>query len=365
MKKTILAAVVTLVLLAAATNGITLAESGTTGVRAAETAAASANTTSAANTAAATSAADTAATATAASGQTALLNVLQGVNTDNVVQMSSTYTYTQMCLDTLALCAIYPDYVACDVGGYSEQGLIIPYIVLGHKDAPHKVYVTSTMHAREYLNTQVLMKMIENYAKGYAAGQYQDMLGSTVYYIIPMVNPDGVQMVQTDKRFAGWKNNANGVNLNRNFSPGWENQENTTNTPDGDKFKGYAPETESEVQAMIAVGGLETWDFVLNFHQMGNVLYYGSPLASSSYNASCRSWAKTIRTVNGYTIMPCDTSESACGTFGDYIPVAYGCPYVTIETDNCLPPRGQTHASNVYARNFGVLEKISRTLSGT
>lgn len=293
----------------------------------------------------------------------ASVDVLQGVDTNNVVQMSSTYTYTQMCLDTLALCAIYPDYVSCDVAGYSEQGLIIPYIILGSVDAPHKVYVTSTIHAREYLNTQVVMKMIENYAKGFACGKYQNVLQNTVFYIIPMVNPDGVQMVQTDRRFTNWKNNANGVNLNRNFSPGWENQANTTNSPDGDKFKGYAPETESEVQAMIHLGTLQNWDFVLNFHQMGNVIYYGSPLASRSYNAACRSWAKTIRAVNGYTIMPCDTSESACGTFGDYIPVAYGCPYVTIETDSCLPPRGQSHAKTVYNRNFAVLETISNTLA--
>ena len=78
--------------------------------------------------------ANTAETVSTASND--LINILEGVDTNNVVQMSSTYTYTQMCLDTLALCAIYPDYVSCDVAGYSEQGLLIPYVVLGSKDAP-------------------------------------------------------------------------------------------------------------------------------------------------------------------------------------------------------------------------------------
>ena len=57
------------------------------------------------------------------------------------------------------------------------------------------------MHAREWLNSQLVMKMIEQCASQYYTGSYggrtyRRLFKNVCFYVIPMLNPDGVNISQ-------------------------------------------------------------------------------------------------------------------------------------------------------------------------
>ena len=95
----------------------------------------------------------------------------------SVVQMSSMYTYTQMESDIATLATRYPNVISYASLGKTALGRDITVVCLGNKSAAHSVMVQSSIHAREYLCTQVTMKMIEYYG----IEKSKDTLGITTF----------------------------------------------------------------------------------------------------------------------------------------------------------------------------------------
>lgn len=126
--------------------------------------------------------------------------------------------------------------------GNSVLGKPIYVIKLGR--GPRKVFYSGSIHANEWITTPVLMKFIEDYCISYVRRSnlygysVQNIFNSTSIYIMPMVNPDGVDLVTGNlavsspsyqkalhiaNQFSsipfpnGWKANLNGVDLNLQF----------------------------------------------------------------------------------------------------------------------------------------------------
>ena len=113
-------------------------------------------------------------------------------------------------------------------------------MLLGLDTGSRNVFYSGSIHANEYITSIVLMKFIEDYCDTFLTGtslngiSTQELYNSTSIYIIPMVNPDGVDLVNNvysessypfikAKNIAndfpdipfpdGWKSNINGVDL--------------------------------------------------------------------------------------------------------------------------------------------------------
>ena len=146
------------------------------------------------------------------------------------------------------------------------QGLLVRYPFLSQKciartawgrpvtalrigQGPRCALYNASHHANEWITTPVLLQFLEQYA--YAVATEGRILGMdaqqlwrrTTLWLVPMVNPDGVDLVtgairpgsqqyQAAQRIAagfpeipfpgGWKANLTGTDLNLNYPAGWE-----------------------------------------------------------------------------------------------------------------------------------------------
>ena len=149
-----------------------------------------------------------------------------------------------------------------------------------------KILLQGCIHAREYITSYLLIKMI-NYLKNFK------LIGQI--YIIPLSNPDGldicingtknlkkqkdVKRIKTLLQFVDkslYKANANAVDLNTNFDADWgKGKYNNSLYPWTENFIGFKPNSESEIKAIINFTKIINPDLTLSYHSKGNVIYYG------------------------------------------------------------------------------------------
>ena len=156
------------------------------------------------------------------------------------------YSYSDMKVDLKKLEKAYGSILKVDIAGKSLDKRNLYYVTLGNAKAKKTVYVETSVHAREYMNTKFMMKVIEDYCRGYDTKKYKGKKYSTIFnnvklVIMPMVNPDGVTISQYGPKkirnaklrenlykiaggvdFKIWKANARGIDINRNYAEGFD-----------------------------------------------------------------------------------------------------------------------------------------------
>ena len=289
------------------------------------------------------------------------------------------YTYDAMVEDMMLLQVGHEDIMTYEPLANTSQGRNVWLIKFGNLEADKKILITASIHAREYMTSQLVMKMLEEYVCNYdipmADGTtYRQYFDSACFYILPMINPDGVSISQfgidgaTQETTRDWlrsinsrsgltqiKANANGVDLNRNFPLGFGQDSGTSWAPGLCKYPGVAPFSEAETQVMGVL--LNENDFVtcINYHSMGNVIYYGAATNSPEVAAGCQNMANIVQSITGYRKEYCG---KAIGSFADYFGTVEAAPSVTIEIGTANPvPINQF--PNIYSRNINVWPVIA------
>lgn len=93
---------------------------------------------------------------------------------------------------------VYP-FIEIGSVGKSVMGKDIPYLRIGN--GKKEVFYSSSIHANEWICSPVVMKFLENLSLAYVNDSYiygylaRNILNSVSIYIVPMVNPDGVDLV--------------------------------------------------------------------------------------------------------------------------------------------------------------------------
>lgn len=166
-----------------------------------------------------------------------------------------------------------------------------------------RIFYSGAHHGMEHLTSALLMRFAGEYLsaveKGGKIGSYnaKSLAKKSTLYIVPMVNPDGVDLsvfgtkscgitnraylekINPDGDFSNWQANARGVDLNHNYDALWQlskdsEKENGITGPGPTRFSGDAPFSEPETKAIRDFTIKESFGMVIAFHSQGKVIYY-------------------------------------------------------------------------------------------
>ena len=326
---------------------------------------------------------------TATSGSSNVLNALSTVPLPAGYYCSNvgTYTYQEMQVDLNSLKATYPK-MQMDVLGNTIDGRQLYHVVVGNPSAPHKILVHGGIHAREYISSQLVMReivaLLEMQQNNllYHGQSVATLLQNTCIHFVPMVNPDGITLVQggidalntqaaktmvmsmaaqdqvTDLAtyLRKWKNNINGVNLNRNFDAFWQEATPKVEHPSNMFYKGTGPESEVESKALANLCRQLRPDYTISYHTQGRVIYwyFGE---TGNYKAKGQHLANVVHQNTGYTISNTWSQTDAAG-FKDWAVQKLDIPSVTIELGRGTSPVDESQITQMWTENDGILPDL-------
>ena len=326
---------------------------------------------------------------TSTSGSSNVLNALSTVPLPAGYYCSNvgTYTYQEMQVDLNSLKATYPK-MQMDVLGNTIDGRQLYHVVVGNPSAPHKILVHGGIHAREYISSQLVMReivaLLEMQQNNllYHGQSVATLLQNTCIHFVPMVNPDGITLVQggvdalntqaaktmvmsmaaqdqvTDLAtyLRKWKNNINGVNLNRNFDAFWQEATPKVDHPSNMFYKGTGPESEVESKALANLCRQLRPDYTISYHTQGRVIYwyFGE---TGNYKAKGQHLANVVHQNTGYTISNTWSQTDAAG-FKDWAVQKLDIPSVTIELGRGTSPVDESQITQMWTENDGILPDL-------
>lgn len=218
-----------------------------------------------------------------------------------VVYTNIDYTYEIMEENIKSLKRIYP-FIEIGSFGKSVLGKDLYYIKLGN--GKNKVSYNAAHHAIEWITSPLLMRFAENFLKAYVRGENiegyspREIWQSSTIYLIPMVNPDGVdlvlnglskdnpyynQLIQWNKGSMdfsqNWSANIRGVDLNHNYNASFEEAKAAEKLygvygPGPTRYGGPYPESEPETKAMVEFTRKGDFRLVIAYHTQGEVIYW-------------------------------------------------------------------------------------------
>ena len=274
--------------------------------------------------------------------------------------------------------ARYPFLYADSIG---ESVLGTPLYLLKLGLGENHVFCNGAHHANEWITSPLLMKYLENYAGAYASdGQVGGIAASELYRrttlsVVPMVNPDGVNLVtgrldpastayfsalSMNGTAAGfpedWKANIRGVDLNLQYPAGWETAKKIKyaqgyTKPGPRDFVGPRSLSEPESNAVYRYSRSETFSLSLSYHAQGEVIYW-------KYRDYAPDGSEEIGTelsrISGYTL-ELTPDESGYAGYKDWFIQDLNRPGYTIEVGIGKNPLPLEQLPEIYRRNEGML----------
>lgn len=308
---------------------------------------------------------------------------------------AQTYTYDIMMNDLNQLAAAYPDLLVLNMIGTTADGRSIPEVILGPIDAPRHVIVQYTMHGREYINTTLCMYQLASYITNidqvaWNGETYRQLFSDICFHVVPMTNPDGVTISQMGPEgirsdslkavieqcyqydvangfasgdrgtyYRRWKANAMGVDVNRNFDTGWSTYAGHSQ-PSSERYKGAAPASEPETQAILAIQQQYPVAACISYHSSGSVVYWDYGSSGDIYNADA-ALASMVSTLTGYPRSSTISSSQDSAGCSDYFVLVLGIPAVTIENGYGTCPLDMSQMQTIINANQSIWPAVAGT----
>ena len=250
-------------------------------------------------------------------------------------------------------------------------------------DGDREVMFTAAHHANEWITTTVLLKFLEELAEAFRNGgkiygvPATTILKYTTIHLVPMVDPDGVDLVtgairpQTPeyniaRQIAGdfpdipfpdgWKANLLGVDLNLQYPAGWLMAREIKfsqgfNRPAPRDYVGRAPLTQRESRALARDTEDVDPELVLAYHTQGKAIYW----QFRDYMVpGAKALGEEFARLSGYSLE--DTPyESSFAGYKDWFIQNFRRPGFTIEAGIGVNPLPIEQFDEIYKDNLGIL----------
>ena len=181
-----------------------------------------------------------------------------------------------------------------------------------------RVLYTALTHAREVAGMQQMIyqmwDLLEKYGEDPEITYYIDNLE---LYFMPCVNPDGYEFNRRIEPYGGgmWRKNrkangdgSHGIDLNRNWDYTWGyNDMGSSPDPNSEIYRGTAPFSEAETQALKGFCESRKIVLCLNNHTCGNYLIYpfGHINAVPPEHPIYKAYAERLTSENNYVYGTC------------------------------------------------------------
>ncbi|KLV27268.1 peptidase M14 [Niallia circulans] len=280
-----------------------------------------------------------------------------------IVQGKKKYDYHSLQVDLTRLKKIFP-FIQVKSIGKSVLGHNIEEIRIGK--GTKKVHINASFHANEWITTPILMVFLNDFLLSLTNGTNIHRVHTMPLYqsvdlsIVPMVNPDGVNLVlngppEEEKEklfsinggstdFTSWKANIRGVDLNNQFPANWEieKERKEPKSPAPRDYPGDTPLSEPEAQVMAKLAHKENFDCLIALHTQGKEFYWGY---EGLEPAESQTIANEFYRVSGYKAI--QNVDSHAG-YKDWFIQEFRKPGFTLELGKGINPLPLSQFTEIY-----------------
>lgn len=138
------------------------------------------------------------------------------------------------------------------------------------------VLVNAMHHAREVMTPEIATDMIQYLTTNYGTDdKVTNWVNNSEIWVIPMFNLDGNNKMWLEDSY--WRKNTRngyGVDLNRNYPTGWNSCNGSSGSRMAQTYRGTAPASESETQAMMNFVSEINPVFNISYHSYSEIVIY-------------------------------------------------------------------------------------------
>lgn len=282
------------------------------------------------------------------------------------------HTYDEVVSELHQMELLHSDIVKVFDIGHSIEGRHILAIKISDNpaveelDEPEVLYM-GCHHAREWISVEMPMRLANYLVDSYGTDfNITRLIDETETWIVPIVNPDGLEYSQ--KVYTMWRKNKrdnnnnnvfdpsyDGVDLNRNYGYKWGyDNVGSSPYPESETYRGKNAFSEPETQAIRSLALQHNFVFAISYHSYGNVIVYpwGYINADTPDDKLFTDVAAGMARFNGYAygnpkdgVMYNTNGDSDDWLYGNRSTIAY-----TIEVGSMfIPP--ETEIETIWLRN--------------
>lgn len=287
-----------------------------------------------------------------------------------IINGQQRYDYSIMMNDLNKLLDAYP-FLQSSAIGHSVLGHEIPEILIGN--GLKRIHYNGSFHANEWITTPIILTFLNDYLlaltnqntiRGIST---RPLYQQTSLSIVPMVNPDGVDLViqgppenealrnqlinwnNGNNNFSNWKANIHGIDLNDQFPAKWELESaRNPKTPGPRDYGGERPLSEPEAIAMADLTKKRDFARVLAFHTQGRVIYWGF---ENLEPPESKILVDEFSRVSGYE--PINSAGSYAG-YKDWFIQDWRRPGFTVELGSGTNPLPINQFNDIYEEALGI-----------
>lgn len=264
---------------------------------------------------------------------------------------------------------------------WTAFGRPIPMLIAG--TGQRRVLFAGAFHANEWITAPVILKFMEELAQAQedggaiGAADARTLLENVTILAIPMVDPDGVDLVvgaiepgtaqySRGERLAanypeipfpdGWRANLMGVDLNLQYPAGWRKARDIKfsqgyTRPGPRDYVGAAPLNQRESFALAQLTRRFSPELVLALHSQGQVIYWQF---EDYVVPGARELGEKMAQASGYTLADTPYNSSFAG-YKDWFIQAFRRPGYTVEVGVGENPLPLSQFDSIYDNVLGAM----------